>query len=121
MRRPSTTSLLLLAAALTVAVCALPARAQTTLEGYSSFVAETRNSGGGDPTWELSNPQLYAELSLRSTPLTDLDAFLKMWSESNRWVGLADTDVKETLLFLREGSVGYRWSNLEGLLFFGLP
>jgi hypothetical protein len=119
MSRSITQACLLPAAVLAVLAVAPPARAQTTIEGYSSFVAETRTSSIDDPTWELSNPQLYAELSLRSTPLMDLEAFLKLWSESNRWVRLADTDVKETLLFLREGHMRYRWSNLEGHLFFG--
>jgi len=72
MRRPTTHACLVLILAFAVAAVAPSARAQTTLEGYSSFEAESRTSGGGDPTWEMSNPRLYAELSLRSTPLTDL-------------------------------------------------
>lgn len=104
-----------LAAALTVAVFAGGAAAITTLEGYTSVMTEFRSSGGGDPSWDLSNPQLYAEFRLKSSPWRDIDSFVKISAESNRWVD----DVKDTKFFFREAHVRFHADKFETHLFTG--
>jgi hypothetical protein len=106
---PSFLAVLLLAALLA------PAGAVTTLEGYSSIMTEWRSSGGGDPSWALENPQLYAEFRLKSTPWRDIDSFLKISAESNRWVD----DAKDTKFFFREAHVRFRAERFETHLFTG--
>ncbi len=101
-----------LATALLLAL-APPAPAVTTLEGYSDLMTELRSSGGGDPSWELENPRLYAELRLMSSPWTDIDTFVKFAAESNRWVD----DAKATELFLKEGHMRFRGDRVEAYLF----
>jgi hypothetical protein len=105
----------LLVAALVLACWAGQATGVTTLEGYSSVMGELRSSGGGDPSWDLSNPQLYAELRLKSSPWRDIDSFLKISAESNRWVD----DMKETEFFFREAHVRFRARRFETHLFAG--
>lgn len=92
-----------------------PARAVTTLEGYSEMVTEIRSSGGGDPSWDMSNPRLYSELRLKTSPWEGVDSYLKISAESNRWVD----DVKDTEFFLNETHMHYRGSNFETYLFAG--
>jgi len=101
-----------LATALLLAL-APPAPAITTLEGYSDLMTEISSSGGGDPSWGLENPRLYAELRLKTSPWTDIDTFLKFAAESNRWVD----DVKATELFLKEGRIRFRGSKVETHVF----
>ncbi|MBN2564573.1 MAG: hypothetical protein JXB46_02565 [Candidatus Eisenbacteria bacterium] len=105
----------LLVAALVVACWAGQVPAVTTLEGYSSLMGELRSSGGGDPTWDLSNPQLYAELRLKSSPWRDVDSFLKVSAESNRWID----DMKDTKFFFREAHVRFHAKRFETHLFSG--
>ncbi len=114
-RRAAPYIITLIAAAVVVLAGPATVSALTTLEGYTSLTADIRNSGGGDPSWAMDNPHLYAELMLRSTPVADLETYLKLWTESNRWVD----DVPETRLFLREGHMRYRWEKAETHLFFG--
>jgi len=105
-----------LAAAALVAFAAGDGAALTTLEGYSEFMGELTSSGGDDPTWELGNPKIYSELRLKSTPWKNIETFLKISAESNRW----DEDhFKETEFFFREAHMRYRWSNFETHLFTG--
>jgi hypothetical protein len=97
-----------------------PAAAVTSLEGYSSIMTEWRNSGGGDPSWGLNNPQLYAELRLKSSPWQNIDSFLKVSAESNRRTDQLDNrDVKETKFFFREAHVRFRANRFETHLFSG--
>jgi len=114
-RRAAPYIITLIAAAVVVLAGPATVSALTTLEGYTSLTADIRNSGGGDPSWAMDNPHLYAELMLLSTPVADLETYLKLWTESNRWVD----DVPETWLFLREGHMRYRWEKAETHLFFG--
>ncbi len=96
-----------------------PASGVTTLDGYSSFMAELRNSGGGDPSWELGNPQLIVEFRLKSSPWRDVDSFLKVAGESDRWVDRDEDKVKETKFFFQEAHVRFRASKFETHLFAG--
>jgi hypothetical protein len=91
------------------------AGAVTTLEGYSELMGELRSSGGGDPSWDLSNPKLYAELRLKTSPWQNIDTFLKISAESNRWID----DAKDTRFFFREAHMRYHMSHLETYLFSG--
>jgi hypothetical protein len=113
----------LVSAALLVAALAAPAGAVTTLEGYSDFMTELRSSGGGDPSWGLSNPKMYAELRLKTSPWRDIDSFLKISAESNRWVDFqneeVDTEIKETKFHFREAHVRFRANRFETHLFSG--
>ena len=109
---------------LALASWVLPAAGVTTLEGYTSLMAELRNSGGGDPSWGLGNPQLYAEFRLKSTPWRDIDSFLKVSAESNRRTdrtvdGVEERDVKETKFFFREAHVRFHANRFETHLFSG--
>jgi len=110
-------------AALLIAALAATAGAVTTLEGYSDFMTELRSSGGGDPSWGLSNPRLYAELRLKTSPWRDIDSFLKVSAESNRWVDFqneeVDTEVKETKFFFNEAHARFRAKRVEAHLFAG--
>jgi hypothetical protein len=105
----------LLAAIVAIACLAVPAGAVTTLEGYSSLMGELRSSGGGDPTWEMQNPQLYGELRVSSSPWRDVDSFLKISAESNHWVD----DLKETKFYFREAHLRYHVNHFESYLFSG--
>ncbi len=106
-----------LATALLLAL-APPASAITTLEGYSDLMTEISSNGGGDPSWGMANPRLYAELRLKTSPWTDIDTFLKFAAESSDWVNDAnDTDVKRTDLFLKEGHIRFRGNRVEAYLF----
>jgi hypothetical protein len=98
-----------------LAVTAVPAAGVTTADGYSSFMTEYRSSQGGDPSWQFANPQLYAELAIKSSPWQDISTYLKMSAESNR---LQD-DLKDTRFFLREAHMRYRWDHLETHIFGG--
>ena len=89
--------------------------AVTTLEGYSEIMTELRSSGGGDTTWDLSNPKLYAELRLKSSPWSGVDSFLKVSAESNRWTD----DLKDTKFFFREAHMRYRAEHVEAHVFSG--
>jgi len=102
-------------AAVLLVTGAVAARAVTTLEGYSEVMGELRSSGGGDPTWELSNPKLYVELRLKASPWRNVDSFLKLSAESNRW----QDDLKDTKVFLREAHMRYRADRFEAHLFTG--
>lgn len=93
------------------------ALAVTTLEGYSSFMTELRSSGGGDPTWQFSNPQLFAELRVKTSPWKNIDSFLKMSAESNRWV--ETPQIKDTRFFFKEAHIHFRAERVEGHLFTG--
>ncbi len=108
-------TLVLLLASLMLASWVVPALGVTTLEGYSSFMTELRNSGGGDPSWGLSNPQLQAEFRLKSSPWQSVDSFLKVVGESDRWVD----DLKDTKFFFREAHVRYHADKFETHLFAG--
>ncbi|MFH1689710.1 MAG: hypothetical protein ABIE42_05665 [Candidatus Eisenbacteria bacterium] len=105
----------LLTAGLTLAAWVVPAAGVTTLEGYSSLMSELRSSGGGDPSWGLDNPQLYAEFRLKSSPWQDIDSFLKVSAESNRWMD----DLKDTKFFFREAHLRFHASKFETHLFAG--
>ena len=94
---------------------AVPVAGITTLEGYSSLMTELRSSGGGDPSWGLGNPQLYAEFRLKSSPWKDIDSFMKISAESNRWVD----DLKDTKFFFREAHVRFHANKFETHLFTG--
>ena len=110
----------LLIASLVLASWAVPAAGVTTLEGYSSIMTELRSSGGGDPSWGLGNPQLYAELRLKSSPWQDIDSFLKVSAESNRRVDQGEeNDVKETKFFFREAHLRFHANRFETHLFAG--
>jgi len=98
-----------------VALAAPLAVAVTTLEGYSEVMAELKSSGGGDPSWELDNPKLYAELRLKTSPWNNVDSFLKVSAESNRWTD----DLKDTKFFFREAHMRFRTDHFEGHLFSG--
>lgn len=105
----------LLAVGLALALWVVPAAAVTSLEGYSSIMTELSSSGGGDPSWGLSNPQLYAEFRLKSSPWQDIDSFMKISAESNRWVD----DAKDTKFFFREAHLRFHASKFETHLFAG--
>lgn len=111
-KRTITTTALLAAALL---VTAPTAGAVTTLEGYSEVMTELRSSGGGDPSWQLDNPKLYAELRLKTSPWQNVDSFLKVSAESNRWTD----DYKDTKFFFREAHMRFRSDHFEGHLFSG--
>ncbi|MBD3348332.1 MAG: hypothetical protein GF400_03930, partial [Candidatus Eisenbacteria bacterium] len=102
-------------AAVLLAACAGTSSAVTTLEGFSEVMTELRSSGGGDPTWDLSNPKLYAELRLMSSPWSGIDSFLKISAESNRWTD----DVKDTKFFFREAHMRYKAEKIETHIFSG--
>jgi hypothetical protein len=106
-----------------VAALALSSGAVTTLEGYSDLMTELRSSGGGDPSWELSNPRLYAELRLKTSPWRNIDSFLKVSAESNRWIGFQqgdiDTEVKDTKFYFREAHMRFHADRFETYLFSG--
>jgi len=104
-----------IAAVALLASIAVDGAALTTLEGYSEFVAELRSSGGDDPTWDLSNPKIYAELRVKTTPWRDIETYLKVSAESNRW----EDDLKKTKFYFREAHMRYRGSNFETHLFTG--
>lgn len=104
-------------AALLLAGAGGTARAVTTLEGYSEFMTEVRSSGGGDPSWDLSNPKLYSELRLKTSPWQGIDSFLKVSAESNRWP--QGEDIKDTKFFFREAHMHYRTQRFETYLFSG--
>jgi len=106
-----------LATALLLAL-APPATAITTLEGYSDMMTVLKSGVGGDPSWELENPRLYAELRLKTSPWTDIDTFLKVAAESSDWVDdVNDVDSKRTDLFLKEGHLRFRGDRVEAYLF----
>ena len=90
-----------------------PAPAITTLEGYSDLMTELRSGTGGDPSWQLEDPRLYAELRLKTSPWNDIDTFIKLAAESDRWV----EDEKATEMLLKEGHIRFRGSNVEAYLF----
>ncbi len=91
------------------------AAAVTTLEGYSELMSELSSSGGGDPSWRLDNPKLYAELRLKTSPWQGVDSFLKISAESNR----LDENLKDTKLYFREVHMHYRADRFETYLFSG--
>jgi hypothetical protein len=113
-----TTAALLLAAA-ALALAAAEAPAVTTLEGYSSFMTEVRNSGGGDPSWGLSEPELYAELKLKTSPWTNVDGFMMVagWSRRPWWQG--DQAIRDTRVFFKEAHARFRAERIEAHVFAG--
>ncbi len=117
-KRSSHLSVLLLAG-LMLASWVAPASGVTTLDGYSSFMAELKTSGGADPSWELGNPQLIVEFRLKSSPWRDVDSFLKVAGESDRWVDRDEDRVKETKFFFQDAHVRVRANKLETHLFAG--
>lgn len=102
-------------AAAILAGAAGTACAVTTLEGYSELMTEFRSSGGGDSSWNLDNPKLYAELRLKTSPWEGVDSFLKISAESNRWTD----DLKDTKFFFREAHMRFRADHFETHLFTG--
>ena len=119
-RRTSRRYLALLVAGLVLSAWAVPAAGVTTLEGYTSIMTELRSEDGGDPSWGLSNPVLYAELRLKSSPWRDIDSFLKISAESDDRDDQPDqSDAKETKFFFREAHVRFHASRFETHLFAG--
>ena len=98
-----------------IALSGHPARAVTTLEGYTEMMTEIRSSGGGDPSWNMDNPKIYTEFRLKTSPWGGIDSYLKIAGESNRWVD----DFKDTKFFLKETHMHYRVSNFEAHVFAG--
>jgi hypothetical protein len=98
-----------------VALFASLACGVTTLEGYSSLTSELRSDGGGDPSWQLKDPQLYAEFRLKTSPWRDTDAFLKLAAESNR----TEDDLKDPKFFFKEAHMRFRAERVEAHLFSG--
>lgn len=91
------------------------ARAVTSLEGYSSFMTELRSDGGGDPSWQLGNPEFEAELRLKSSPWQNVSSLLKFTAKSNRW----EENLKDTRFFFREAHLQFRGERAEAYLFGG--
>jgi len=108
---------LLVAAALALLTAEAPA--VTTLEGYSSFMTEIRNSGGGDPTWGLSEPELYAELKLKTSPWTNTEGFMMVagWSKRPWWQG--DQRIRDNRVFFKEAHAKFRAERVEAYIFAG--
>lgn len=113
------TSPALLLAGAALALLAAGASAATTLEGYSSLMTEVRNSGGGDPTWGLSEPELYAELKLKTSPWTNMEGFVMVagWSKRPWWQG--DQAVRDTRVFFKEAHARFRGERIEAHIFAG--
>ena len=106
--RRSVTVLLACSAALLAAAPA--ALAVSSLEGY--YEAQTELDGR-DRSWGLNNPRQYFELRFRTTPWTEVEGFLRLSAESNRW-----KDYKPyNLYFANEGHVKLRSRNAEAVLF----
>jgi hypothetical protein len=102
--------------ALSVLVVVPPAaRAVTSLEGYSSFMTELRSDGGGDPSWQLGNPEFEAELRLKASPWQNVSSLLKFTAKSNRWM----ENLKDTRFFFREAHLQFRGEHAEAYLFGG--
>lgn len=109
-------SLALLTALSVLALVPPAARAVTSLEGYSSFMTELRSDGGGDPSWQLSNPEFEAELRLKTSPWRNVSSFLKFTAYSNdHWV----QHVNDTRFFFREAHLQFRGEHAEAYLFGG--
>jgi len=106
-------------AALVLSFCPTPASGVTTLEGYSSFTTEVRSSGGGDPSWGLSEPELYSELKLKTSPWTNVDGFIMVagWSRRPGWQG--NQGIRDTRVFFKEAHAEFRAERLKGLVFTG--
>jgi hypothetical protein len=94
---------------------AAPALGVTSLEGYSSFMAELRSSGGGDPSWDFGNPEFEAELRLKTSPWRNVSSFLKFTARSNRW----NENLKATEFFFREAHLQFRGEHTEAYIFGG--
>ncbi|MBC8451060.1 hypothetical protein H8D73_02490 [bacterium] len=109
------TALIVVACVAAIVVLAMPAKAVTSLEGYSDLMLQLTSGKGGDPAWQLGNPRLYAEFRLKSSPWTDIDTFLKVSAESDRW----SEDLKDTRLFLNEAHMRFHGSRVEAHLFTG--
>ncbi len=109
------TAFIVAACVAAIVILAIPAKAVTTLEGYSDLMFKLTSGRGGDPTWQLNNPRLYAEFRLKSSPWTDIDTFLKVSAESDRWA----EDVKETRVFVNEAHMRFCGSRVEAHLFTG--
>jgi len=104
-----------LLAVLSALALAVPAWGVTSLEGYSSFMAELRSSGGGDPSWDFGNPEFEAELRLKMSPWRNVSSFLKFTAKSNRW----DENLKATEFFFREAHLQFRGEHAEAYIFGG--
>lgn len=106
-------------ASVALALLAVDAPAVTTLEGYSSLMTEVRSSGGGDPTWGLSEPELYAEIKLKTSPWTNVEGFMMTagWSRRPWWQG--DQSVRDTRVFFKEAHAHFRAQHIEAYLFAG--
>lgn len=102
---------LLTLGALTV-LFATPAsvHAVTSLEGY--YEAQTELNGQ-DRSWGVSNPRHFFELRLRTAPWADVEGFLRLSAESNRWKDYRPYNV----FFANEGHVRMRWKNAEAVVF----
>ena len=94
-----------------VLVVATPAAlAVSSLEGY--YEAQTELNGQDGP-WRLNNPRHYFELKYRTTPWTDVEGFLRLSAESNRW----KSNKPYNLFFANEGHIKLRTKNVEAVLF----
>jgi hypothetical protein len=92
-----------------------PIFAISTLEWY--YEAQTEFNGE-DRSWGLTNPRHYLELALRTTPLPDMEGFLRLSAESNRWRRESSGEYKRyNLIFAKEGHVRLKWKNEEAVLF----
>ncbi|UCF77789.1 MAG: hypothetical protein JSW03_06660 [Candidatus Eiseniibacteriota bacterium] len=84
--------------------------AASILEGY--YETETELNGQ-DRSWGVSNPRHYFELKYITTPWPDVEGFLRMSAESNRW----RYEERYNVAFANEGHVRYRGKNVEAVLF----
>ncbi|MCX5801615.1 MAG: hypothetical protein NTX17_09545 [Candidatus Eisenbacteria bacterium] len=88
----------------------VPLFAVSTLEWY--YEAQTELNGE-DRSWGINEPRHYLELALRTTPMPDVEGFLRFSAESNRW-----KDYKRyNLIFAKEGHIRTKWKNAEAVLF----
>ena len=92
-----------------------PAHAATELQGYyESFIQGNR----GDETWQLAMPRHYFELRALTTPWQNVEGFLKLGVESNRFRSAQGTGFfHDPELLFQEGHIKKRSTRTE-LLFF---
>lgn len=95
-----------------VIVVAAESPAATELQGYyeSNFVG-TR----GDETWQVDRPRHFFELRLLSAPWPGTEAFLRTYTESNRFADRDDVNRHEPRLFFGEAHLKLRSSRTEVL------
>jgi hypothetical protein len=99
------------AALIALAAC-WPARAATTLEGYTEAFTQISNDY---KVWRLENPKLLAELRIKASPWQNVEGYLKAQALSNKWNGQR----WENFFFLKEGHLKFRASRVEARLFSG--